>query len=460
LPNTVIDLNKNRELKIGMLVATIIIIYILFRCYTFLTKTELPLYEVQPGTIYTTSQAKGMILREELLVTTEIAGYINYYYSEGSRISKNSTVYSIDSDRNIYDKLAGNPSEIKLSGEKLQQLKTLLQHTLINAPSKDITKIKTTIIGSYQRMIDETLSEQLMEIVTQTGISSNFHVISSKASGIISYVQDPYTGYDVQDVSKYCFTEAYSSESLYRTDLISANSSIYKVITNDNWKIVVLLDDVLYGALLGSDTATFYLNDTLKVTAPISCYRKEDSYFAAISMDKYLSNFSSERFLNVKFELEETEGLKIPETAITQKDFYRIPEQYVVLGGNAEEETLSKGLLVEEFNKETGVPEYKFHAIEQFYTENGFVYIDYESFPSETYIYNRDTGARIMLYTFTSKLEGVYNINKGYAVFKRIERIKTDNGYVIIKKGSISGLSAYDHIALDAAKAVEDGIIY
>ena len=65
-----------------------------------------------------------------------------------------------------------------------------------------------------------------------------------------------------------------------------------------------------------------------------------------------------------------------------------------------------------------------------------------------------------MLYTFVNKLEGAYNINKGYAVFKRVERLNTENGYSIIKKNSISGLSTYDHIALDATSVIEDAVIY
>ena len=456
MTNNLVSLKKNRELKIGMLIAAVIMIYVFFHIYTFLTKVELPLYEVQPGTIYTVSQKDGMILRDELLVTTEIAGYINYYFSEGSRISKNSTVYSIDSNRNMYDLLAGNPSEIKLSGQDLLELKTLLQNAIVNVSADKVSEAKEQITIGYQRMIDETLMAQLTEIVTQTGITSNFHVVPSLASGIISYVYDDFTNYTIQDVSKYCFTEEYESKSLYSMELITANSPVYKIITGNEWKIVVMLDENLYGALLGKESATFFINNEIKVTAPISCFRKDDVFFAEITMDKYLSNYSSDRFVTVKFELEETDGLKIPESAVTLKDYYRIPEKYVVLGGNSNE----KGLMIEEFNSETGTAQYTFHPVTVFYTENGFVYVDCKDFTKETYIYENETGSRVMLYTFITKLEGVYNINKGYAVFKRIERIKTENGYIIVKKGSISGLSAYDHIALNASEAVEDAVIY
>ena len=97
---------------------------------------------------------------------------------------------------------------------------------------------------------------------------------------------------------------------------------------------------------------------------------------------------------------------------------------------------------------------------EIFYSTDGFAYIDCLDFAKETYISTQDMSSRVMLYTFVNKLEGAYNINKGYAVFKRVERLKSENGYVIVKNNSASGLSAYDHIALDAASVVEDSVIY
>lgn len=456
MADRIITFKRNREVNIGIVIALVILVYLSFNVYFYFTKSEIALHEVQPGVIYSTEQKDGMILRTEELITTEIAGYINYYFSEGSRISKNSTVYSIDSNRNMYDLLSGNSSEMKLSGKNLQELKHLLQSTLVNVSAKDVVKAKSEITTSYQRMIDETLMDQLMNIVAETGITSNFHVVNSSKSGIISYVKDKYAGYTIADVSAACFTDAYQAGSLYSMELISANSPVYKLITDDEWSIVVMLDDALYGELLGKKTATFYINNELKVSAPISCFRKGDAYFAELKMDRYISNYASERFVKIKFELEQLEGLKIPESAITLKDYYRIPEAYIVLGGNG----VSKGLLVEEFNPDTGVAQYTFREADIFYTANGFAYIDCNDFAKEVYISTPDMSARVMLYTFVTKLEGAYNINKGYAVFKRIERLKTENNYVIIKNNSISGLSAYDHIALDAATVLEDAVIY
>lgn len=460
MAETIIRVKKRKNINIGVCILIVILLYMSVYVYDLVTRHEIPLYEVQPGEVYITSQCDGMILREEELVYTEIAGYINYYFGEGSRVAKNSTIYSIDSNRDMYDLLSGSATEIKLAGDDLEDLKELLQETLVYRDSnQNIAEKKATVATGYQRLIDTMLMKELNEIVTSTGIISNFHVVSSEQSGIISYMMDEYTDYTIQDVTADCFTYKNSATSLYSVDLLAAHSPVYKIITGDEWSIIVLLDDTLYGQLLGKTTATFYLDNDIKVTAPINCYRKDNAYFAEITMTKYLSNYTSERFLSVKFEVEHIEGLKIPETAITLKDFYRIPEEYIVLGGN-DPDAQTKGILVEEFDTESGTTKYTFKEAEIFYTNEGFCYIDCSAFAKETYITTPDMASRVMLYTFVNKLEGAFNINKGYTVFKRIERLQTENGYVIIKKNSTSGLSAYDHIVLDAATAVEDKVIY
>lgn len=459
MADKIIRVKKRKDVNIGIVIFLVILVYVLFHVYTFFTKVEIPLYEVQPGAMYVTSDCDGLILREEELIYTEIAGYVNYYFGEGSRVAKNSTIYSIDSNRDMYNLLSGNSTEIKLSGEDLEDLKLLLQETLIHSDSdQSISEKKAEVITGYQRLIDSMLMKELNQIVTSTGIISNFHVVSSNQSGIISYMLDEYTDYTLQDITAECFENQKVSDSMYSVDLIAAHSPVYKIITGDTWSIVVLLNESLYGQLLGKNTATFYLNHDLKVTAPINCFKKGNDYFAEITMDKYLSNFTSKRFIDVKFEMEHVEGLKIPETAITFKDYYRIPEEYIVPGGDGR--TQERGLLVEEFNTETGTTQYTFHEAEIFYSTDGFVYIDCLDFTKEIYITTPDMSSRVMLYTFVNKLEGAYNINKGYAVFRRVERLKTENGYAIVKKNSVSGLSAYDHIALDAASVIEDAIIY
>ena len=59
----------------------------------------------------------------------------------------------------------------------------------------------------------------------------------------------------------------------------------------------------------------------------------------------------------------------------------------------------------------------------------------------------------------TASLQGVYNINKGYAVFRKVEILFQNEEYTIVNTGTSYGLSLYDHIALDASAIKENQIV-
>ena len=60
----------------------------------------------------------------------------------------------------------------------------------------------------------------------------------------------------------------------------------------------------------------------------------------------------------------------------------------------------------------------------------------------------------------TCSLNGVYCINKGYAVFKQIHILCESDEYYIIEEGNDFGLSNYDHIALDSQNIKENDVIF
>ena len=55
---------------------------------------------------------------------------------------------------------------------------------------------------------------------------------------------------------------------------------------------------------------------------------------------------------------------------------------------------------------------------------------------------------------------GVYNINKGYAVFREITVIDENEEYCIVSSNNIYSLAAYDYIVMNADEVTEDQIVY
>ena len=86
-------------------------------------------------------------------------------------------------------------------------------------------------------------------------------------------------------------------------------------------------------------------------------------------------------------------------------------------------------------------------------------YVDKSSFKEGDALINTDTGEKYVIGE-TDTLEGVYCINKGYAVFRRIEILDENEEYAIVSKNTTYGLSRYDHIVRNADKVKEEDILY
>ena len=59
----------------------------------------------------------------------------------------------------------------------------------------------------------------------------------------------------------------------------------------------------------------------------------------------------------------------------------------------------------------------------------------------------------------TRELKGVYNINRGYAVFRQVQILCESDEYYIVQSGDDYGLSNYDHIALTGKDVHEGDVI-
>ena len=94
-----------------------------------------------------------------------------------------------------------------------------------------------------------------------------------------------------------------------------------------------------------------------------------------------------------------------------------------------------------------------------YYATDTHYYVDTSAFPLGTYLVKLDSNTRYQVGP-TASLIGVYNINKGYAVFRQIEIISENDEYYIIKPNTKYGLSLYDHIILDGKTVTENQVLY
>ena len=97
-----------------------------------------------------------------------------------------------------------------------------------------------------------------------------------------------------------------------------------------------------------------------------------------------------------------------------------------------------------------------------YYSDETYYYVDAgegSELKSGDYIVKPQSTDRFQL-SQTASLKGVYNINRGYAVFKQIEILDSNEEYYTVKEGTSYGLSVYDHIVLNASMVQEGQILY
>lgn len=457
----VVKFKKRRTFNIGIVIFLILFVYIIINTYIYFTKEHISIYEVQEGynTIY--SRATALILREEHLVNTQKAGYVYYFQKEGSRVAKNSSVYSVDDSSNIMDMITGSDEIMTLSSDKSSQFQYEIKklHTLYSdSDFSYIYDFKADVESTILDNLNQTMIEKGKQIGEDTGFQYSYEVVNSEASGIVSYYMDNFETITKDTITKDMFdNKDYMSTSLRSSDMVAISTPVYKIVTSEIWSIILPLTSIQEEKLIGKEKVEFtILNDNFVTTAPINIFTNpiDSTSYAEITMDKHLSNYLKYRYLDIELHLDNVRGLKIPVSALTSKDFYLVPLSYFTEGGDSNE----KGLIREEYDKDTGDVKLIFVSTDIYYQDDIYGYVDTNGFSPGTWVRSTDNN-RYQL-TMTNKLTGVFNVNMGYAVFKRVEIIYQNEAYCIIDKTTSYGLSLYDHIALDADTVVEQKIIY
>ena len=115
---------KPLNINIGVIIFGVIFIYITSYVIAYMQKDHVVIYEVKEGSLAKNTSYTGFIIREETVVNTSKAGYVNYYAREGEKTGANSIVYTIDESGTLSDSLAENGiTSIEPSGDELNSLR-------------------------------------------------------------------------------------------------------------------------------------------------------------------------------------------------------------------------------------------------------------------------------------------------------------------------------------------------
>lgn len=452
-----------RKPKIAVAIFALVLVYVISFIFIYLSKSKVRTYEVESGTLTTNAGFTGIIIRDETVYNSEYSGNINYYQKEGSRVKVGDTLYTVDETGRVSEILSqyNTSNENSLSKESLATIKSMLGNfrTDYNGNNFDeIYNLKADINATVLHAMNESIMENLDDIISKTGSENLFRTINCENTGIIAYYIDGFEELTCETVKAEDFnTSTYEKTNLKSEKLIVSGNPAYKLINSEDWYIMIPLtkEDIDLYDLADKDAVSIKIKkDNISTTANFSIINSGDKYYGKISLNRYMLRYATERFLDIEIGTASDSGLKIPASAVTENEFYTIPKEFLTKGGNSND----YGFICESYNS-SGEAVVKFVAADIYKSTDELCYVSKKDFEPGATIVMPDSSKK---YTVgpVDKLKGVYCINTGYTSFKLIDIIEQNNEYYIVKKGISHGISTYDRILLDAYNYSDNQMIY
>ena len=452
----VVRYRRPLNINVGMIVFALIFAYMTFYVYTYMRRDKIEFYEVVEGSIVNDQRHTGIIFRTENTKYTERAGNINYYLREGKKAAVGTRIYSIDETGTLSKLLAEKTDgSTTLSRENLASLKKQLSsfsQTFTDDSFRTVYDTRYTLDSQVLEYVNVDALKNLDSVIAEMGVS--FEQVRADESGIVSYSIDSMESLTPGQVSAEMFDRSSYKKNIIKSgNMVGVGEPAYKLVTDSTWSIVFQLTDAESALYNGKTSLTVkFSGRDLKTSGAFSTITGADGkLYGKLDFTKYMEQFVSERFVDFEIVTEEVRGLKIPRSAAADVEFFLIPKEYLVSSGN--------GFLKETYTENGSSAELTSCTI--YCSDDQYYYVECgekSEFKAGDYLLRENSDERYQIGAKAS-LQGVYNINKGYTVFRRIEVLNSNDEYYTVKKGTNYGLSVYDHIVLDAASVSGDGVI-
>ena len=445
---------KKWNINIGVIIFGAVFIYLVVTVLLYLTGNHVTAYEVREGSILKDNAYTGFIVRDETIVQAESDGYINYFALEGSKVGAKTRVYTL-SDKKL--ELTSNTDEesLELTSEEQNSILMKTQSFSENFREEqfsDVYTLKNNITNVLESKSNQSRQAQLDAMVAAG--NNDLQIYTAVSDGIILYSTDGYENITTDQVTEDDISKAnYESKNLTDNTKIKAGDPVYKLIRSNDWSVVILLNDETAKELADVNRVKVsFSKDNETTYAGLSIQTKKDTSYGILTVDSSMIRYAEERYLDLELILEDESGLKIPKSSVVTKKFYTVPKDYLTSGGNSS----GTGVLVD-----IGKDQSQFQSVEVYYSdeESNLVYLDYDAFDSNTVLKKPDSSETYEL-TKTKKLKGVYNINKGYAIFRQVQILCESDEYYIVASGQDYGLTNYDHIALYGDSVRTDDVVF
>ena len=444
--NNVINKKKNFYIfKVLFVILVIIGLYIAFNFVKIFNNKNVKIYEVSTGEIVNVDRHKGFIYRDESIATCMNDGYINFYVTNADRVNRGAFIYTINDIPSLIESYDLNNNDMK----NIRQNIKMYSNNITNYDFSNIYTAKDSLNGLINEI---NLVKQLENIDIEKEIDAKEKGYS-KYAGLVSFIID---GYENE------IADNYTDEMLKKYDIVNnvtqkkevfAGDNIYKIIKSPVFTIIFDSTYDYDNYQKSNNVFVKFVYENVTTNGHIESFIGNDGkkHFKLI-ISEYPEKFIDKRVVEFEIENKKITGYKIPIKSLVSKNCYMVPKTMVEkdietnddifykVGPNGVREKFSCNISKEDDN-------YYYISIDDSISKLKYGDVLVNRY-NDTYSLSEVT-----------QLNGVYNMNKGYAIFKNVEIIDRTNEYAIIKKQTVNGISLYDHICLNASDIKEGDLI-
>lgn len=441
-----------KQFNIVHLIFFLFFVYMVVIVGKYIAKEDIKVCEVTEGSLTKNHNYTGLILRTETLMYAEESGYIKCYLNDGDRVQKDGTVFALAKTEDALN--AADSGENSITEEQYRSLRKYLNSFTTRYGGQNYTdvytfkdQLMTTLYGMEQQEAEEN---------EQSALSMQ----KAEKSGVLYFTMDGLESLQADQITRNTMEKiTFSSTRMLTGDMVEAGQAVCKIISDETWDILIPITEEDAISYADQTKAKLYFDDIdTVVTADIEIYKDADGAdLARFTLNDYVSSYAAERFVSFQLMKDITSGLKVPKTSVVSNELYVVPIEYAYT------------------KKKVGFAQKKSHFKEESvemltpsitYKDDQYYYIEESEIDSGTILLKMDENGNVLTdapeFQVQEKkiLQGVYNVNKGYAVFEVVEVLEQNESYCIIKGGTTYGLAVYDHIVLNASTVDEDDLLY
>ncbi len=151
----IIKFHSLPTINIGVIIFCLIFVFLGVQIFRSMKQEHVSVYEVQKSYMDTNISGSAIALRQEVLVSADTSGYINYYIRNGQRVGKNATVYTLDATGTLSDLIAEVSNEgTTLNREGYSEIRSSIsafQNYFSDVNFSDVYEFKNELEGQIGR---------------------------------------------------------------------------------------------------------------------------------------------------------------------------------------------------------------------------------------------------------------------------------------------------------------------